>query len=958
MSSAGSVGSYRVGERVGPSVWKAEDTRNGKPVAIKILTKQLPKDGARREALIREVRVAAALYHHFLVPIIEVAVAGDNLVLVMELVDAQPFAKRLHGSPAARSEFFRMSYQLVDAVRFLHSKGLTHGNINADSVMLAGTGEVRLGGLNLTNLLPRPEGAAPAFQQKGADARSVAYMAPEQITGQTATEPRTDVYSLGVVMYEMSTGKLPYPGSNAADLARAIVEGQPSSPKAANPNIDQAILNVLGRCLFKDPYRRVKDAKALLEDIARADPQAARVAADLSATRPASASASAEPQGRQSILLMADVADYDDMAATDAAAASRAAARMQQVLGEAVYLFEGKVLDPFGKVMIAEMPGVDQALEAARKGEFDFSPDQQGATALPVRLLLHAGSVQTKNGIVGGDAVTRAVEVLKQLPPMQLFLSEEFVRQVRGRVRVRDAGARAGVKIYTIVAPEPAAMPAAPADVEEIAMDQAIEVAEANVAAQATPKKRSRSKPAIVIAAAAVAAIVLAIAGFALFRKSESEAPAAVAAGNEAAKVAVIQPVAIPPFAIEGPDPGGALAARGNGVRLATIEILRSTPGLRVHDAPSDGVLSFAGTLRNGEAGPEIVAASEPQSAPVPLPDAAAGIRTVTQWMAGKARVSVPLTSTEALNAFADAVVARAAGDASKTEAALNTTIAADGRFLPAHIVAMRFYAAQGKGTEAARAASHVMGLAPADEDLSRTAARLLLSAGQLGPAFAAYGDILKKNSTDLEALTHIARYAASAGDSERFSTALARLKSVPPSRVPVHAPDILVATGRMEAAIDNYYDIEVDVPDNPALAMKIGRISVLRRSLPIAELELKKLEQSDPQYGYHLLKAYIAATRNLRDDAERELELASAASAPGDDFWTSAAEVYAMLGSNADVLYALDKAAARKEPTSTYIMNNPLFRYLRSDEQFQSISADLVSQQNEIRTALAQIQL
>ena len=64
------------------------------------------------------------------------------------------------------------------------------------------------------------------------------------------------------------------------------------------------------------------------------------------------------------------------------------------------------------------------------------------------------------------------------------------------------------------------------------------------------------------------------------------------------------------------------------------------------------------------------------------------------------------------------------------------------------------------------------------------------------------------------------------------------------------------------------------------------------------------------------------------------------------------------MLGSNADVLYALDKAAARKEPTSTYIMNNPLFRYLRSDEQFQSISADLVSQQNEIRTALAQIQL
>ena len=165
MSSAGSLGPYRIGDRVGPSVWKGEDTRNGKSVALKILTKQLPKDNARREALVREVRVAAALYHHFLVPIVEVAVVGDNLVLVMELIDVQPFSKRLHGSPAARSEFFRMAYQCVDAVRFMHSKGLTHGNINADSVMLASTGEMKLGGLNLTNLLPRADGAPPAFQQ-------------------------------------------------------------------------------------------------------------------------------------------------------------------------------------------------------------------------------------------------------------------------------------------------------------------------------------------------------------------------------------------------------------------------------------------------------------------------------------------------------------------------------------------------------------------------------------------------------------------------------------------------------------------------------------------------------------------------------------------------------------------------------------------------------------------------
>ena len=957
MSSAGSVGTYSIGERVGPSVWKAQDSRNGKAVAIKILTKQLPKDNARREAFIREVRVAAALYHHFLIPIVEVVAAGDNLILVMDLLDAQPYAKRLHGSPAARSEFFRMAYQLVDAVRFLHSKGLTHGNINADSVMLASTGEIRLGGLNLTNLLPRPEGAPPAFQQKGADARSVAYMAPEQITGQAPTEPRTDVFSLGVVMYEMSTGKLPYSGSTAADLARAIVEGQPASPKSANPAIDTAILNVLGRCLFKDPHRRVKDAKALLEDIARADPQAARVAADLSATRPASSSVSAEPQGRQSILLMADVADYDDLMATDAAAASRTAARMQQILGEAVYLFDGKVLDPFGRVMVAEMPGVDNALEAARKGEFDFSPEQQGATAIPVRLLLHAGTVETKNGIVGGDAVRRGIDVLKQLPPMQLHLSEEFVRHVRGRVRARDAGARAGVKLYTIVQPEPQPVVAAApeSDVEEIAIDQAIEISEGSGRASSAPKKSNR----IVLAAVGAAILIaLVIAGMFLFRRSDSAQPATAAATSESAQVVAVRPVAIAPFVVEGADADGSIAARGNAIRLASMEVLRTIPGLRVHDAPGDGVLTFAATIRKGETGPEMLPPADTGAAPVALPDAATGIRTISQWVAGKAQVSIPLTSPDALNAFADAVVARATGDTSKTEAALSKSVAADARFLPAHIVAMRFYAAQAKGKEAAQAAAQVMALAPADEDLSRTAARLLLSAGEIAPAFAAYGGILKKKSSDVEALSHIARYAASAGDAERFSSALTRLRSVPPALVPIHAPDILVATGKMESAIDKYYDIEVDVPNNPSLSMKIGRISVLRRSLSIAELELKKLEQSDPQYGYHLLKAYIAATKNLPAEAERELELAAGASTPGDDFWTSAAEVYAILGSNAEVLYALEKAAARKEPTSTYIMNNPLFRYLRSDAQFQTVSASLAAQQNEIRAALAQIPL
>src|SRR5689334_15709514 len=111
------LGPYAIAERVGTTVWLAEDTRSGKKVAIKLLTKALPKDPARREAMIREVRVAAALYHTCLVPIQEIVAEGDNLLMVMDVVEGKALTRKLQGKAVEKTEYFRLAHQLASAIK-------------------------------------------------------------------------------------------------------------------------------------------------------------------------------------------------------------------------------------------------------------------------------------------------------------------------------------------------------------------------------------------------------------------------------------------------------------------------------------------------------------------------------------------------------------------------------------------------------------------------------------------------------------------------------------------------------------------------------------------------------------------------------------------------------------------------------------------------------------------------
>jgi tetratricopeptide (TPR) repeat protein len=951
------LGNYRIGERVGTSVWQAEDVRSGRRVAVKLLTRSLPAEQARRDALVRGLRLGAAIYHPALVNIIEIAVEGDSALLVMEWFDGLPVSQRYRGAPASRGDFFRVAYQITDALRMLHSKEIVHGNIAGDSVLVAENGHARLAGLNVGNLVQRQGGSA-AFQQRGSDLNSVSYMAPEQITGNPPISAQTDIFSLGVVFYEIATGKRPYLGTTPAEVAHKIVAEAPASPKAVHPTIDNAVLSVLGKCLFKDSFKRIKEAKMLLADITKSDAAAAEFASEIAKAAAPQTTAPKADATRHVVLLIGEIANYAELNAVDPAAAQQQASRMQQTLGEAVYLFDGQVVDPFGPRMIGELPSVESALEAARKGEFDLSPEQQGDAPMLVRLLLHAGDVETRDGAVVGGAIARASDVLPQLPPLKLFLTEDFVKKAgRGAaLRLKDFGARGGVKLYTIAAAEaPAHETMTEPDTASIEAAE-VEAAQAEAAAAiAAKQKRSR----MVMAIAAAALLVVALAVFLLMKREKPLQAAAVTSTAPAplppATAATPRKILLQPFAVLAPDP--ALKERGEAIRLAAAEVLRGFPELRLADAQGHDVTPFTATLRAGAAGPEIVpedGAGKQAVAASALLDAASGIQAMVGYVAQELKVPPRTASSEALNAFADAVAAIGANDDGKAAAAIRAATKADPAFLAAQALAMRYFSRKGADADALAAAKQVAALDPDNVDAARQVARAGLKSGDVASAIGSYGAVLKHERGDAEALNTIARFAFSANDSAKFSSALRRR----PQNASFHAPDLLLAGGRFDAAVDKYYDAEQQEPNNPSLSLKIGRLAVLRHSTEIAGMELKKLEASDPDYGAHVLKAYMAAQKGVKGEAQSEMHAAQAASKPGDDFYTSTAEIAAIGGDARGVVDALEKAAERKEPTASYVLANPLFGFLQSDSRFLRVRERLAAQQNEIRAALANVAL
>ncbi|HEY6894623.1 MAG TPA: serine/threonine-protein kinase, partial [Rhodanobacteraceae bacterium] len=265
----GGIGTGGMGE-----VYEAEDTRLHRRVALKVVRRDVAADPVRRARLEREASAVAKLNHRNIVTVHSLDEHEGVLFITMELIAGSTLAAALppHGFPFNR--LIAMAVQLADALSAAHALGIVHRDLKPSNIMIARDGTIKVLDFGLSRLAIDPDTGTTQVDTLTVDGSlmgTVPYMSPEQIEGHTA-DPRSDLFSLGVVLFEAATGQRPFTGRTALATLTSIVKDQPPKANDVNPGVPDAFARIIDRCLIKDRASRTQsalDLRGQLEDLAR-----------------------------------------------------------------------------------------------------------------------------------------------------------------------------------------------------------------------------------------------------------------------------------------------------------------------------------------------------------------------------------------------------------------------------------------------------------------------------------------------------------------------------------------------------------------------------------------------------------------------------------------------------------------------------------------------------------------
>jgi serine/threonine protein kinase/Tfp pilus assembly protein PilF len=274
------VSHYRVASKLGAGgmgvVYEAEDTRLGRRVALKFLPTELAEDATSLQRFQREARAASALNHPNICTVHAIEEHESQHFIVMELLEGQTLAELIRGKPLEIAEVVDIAIQLADALESAHGKGIVHRDLKPANVVVNARGQAKVldFGLAKIEIARKPEGSevtmarGDELTKAGSSVGTVSYMSPEQARGQL-TDARTDLFSLGTVIYQMATGAPPFQGETSAVIFEAILNREPVPPTQVNPRLPADLNRIVSRALEKDRALRYQTANDLKADLLR-----------------------------------------------------------------------------------------------------------------------------------------------------------------------------------------------------------------------------------------------------------------------------------------------------------------------------------------------------------------------------------------------------------------------------------------------------------------------------------------------------------------------------------------------------------------------------------------------------------------------------------------------------------------------------------------------------------------
>jgi eukaryotic-like serine/threonine-protein kinase len=294
---------YRLKEKIGTGgmadVWLAADKELDREVAVKILHDRFAQDKEFVERFRREAQSAAGLQHPNVVSIFDRGEFGDTYFIAMEYVDG-PQLKDLVKGGMSTKDAIDFTRQILTAARFAHRKGIVHRDLKPQNVLIDGEGRARVADFGIAR------GESSDITATGSVMGTAQYLSPEQAQGKETT-PRSDIYSIGVILYEALTGRVPFQGDSAVAVALKQVSEAPRRPSAINPSVPPALDAVVMRALAKDPEARFKDADAFLKAL-----DAAEKAPDQPRPEDTAAFAAVTPAGERTDVRGDEPEDYED----------------------------------------------------------------------------------------------------------------------------------------------------------------------------------------------------------------------------------------------------------------------------------------------------------------------------------------------------------------------------------------------------------------------------------------------------------------------------------------------------------------------------------------------------------------------------------------------------------------------------------------------------------------------